>query len=114
MECQWIYLVPDPQAAADAIRQLDHLPSGRIAGFGVVSKPAPDGPDRLYVFLRGKELLLEHLYEIQEILDRFGTHCPMILDDLWDEPAPDFISSGLSDIVRATLSLQYPGQVSLR
>ena len=41
MECQWIYLVPDPQAAADAVRQLDDLPSDRIAGLGVVSKPAP-------------------------------------------------------------------------
>lgn len=38
----------------------------------------------------------------------------LTLDDLLSPPAPDFVTSGLGDIIVRVLTLQYPGQVSLR
>ncbi len=114
MERYWVYAVPSPQAAADAVRFLDEFPTDKVAGLGVVSKPSEDGPDRLYLFVHGEQLLLSEADAIERILEHFGRWTDLTVDDLLSPPAPDFVTSGLGDIIVRVLTLQYPGQVSLR
>ncbi len=114
MERYWVFTVPSPQAAADAVRLLDEFPPDKVAGLGVVSKPSVDGPDRLYLFVHGEQLLFSEADAIERILERFGRRSDLTVDDLLSPPAPDFVTSGLGDIIVRVLTLQYPGQVSLR